>query len=455
MKANKFVIILFLFFLTSFFVTGLAISGNKMKIVIDHMPGYETEDVFYITNKESYVSTYDIFTANEEGASLGEYFTIIPNRIESVKPGETRSFTVRLDLPDYIDNPGKNLMLVKARIDASADNAMLRAFPSVAILYVINVLRPEKYVQTGIIFPNMNEDEKTDVGFSIYNLGQPSISSTKGNITVISKETQQVVATLFVPEQRNIVSWEQRSLITEFDSYGLQAGKYQAFGTIYWDENVSNMDINFSIGKMTVNILNFTKLFEYNSISKFDIEIESGWNTEIKNIYAEVFIYDTAGNQVQKFKSVNTNLEPWETKTLDAYFDTTGLEIGEYKARVVLEYGEVTIAEDIVKIDENIGAELFDEIPGQFKLSNLTAKLTTMNLLYFLIGIFVLLNIFLLTGVVRKKSEPKEIKVDSAVVDKIAEMRKQFKDSYIKEMMIKKGWSEDKVDLIIKEAKKK
>ncbi len=458
MKKTKIFIFLTVFLLVSAFASALSISGKSMKIVIDHVPAYEREDIFYITNKEGYVSTYDIFTANEEGASLGEYFTITPNRIENVQPGETKQFSVKLKLPDYIDNPGRNLMLVKARIDASADNEMLRAFPSVAVLYVINVLRQEKYLQTGLVFPNMNEDELAEVGFAIHNLGEPTILSAKGNISIMSHETKQIVARLDVPEKKNIQSWVNEPILTEFNSRGLSAGKYQAFGTLYWDDNVTNLDTNFSIGTLTVNILNFTKLFEYNSINKFDIEIESGWNTEIDNIYADVIIYDQGGNELKKFKSVNTNLEPWEVKTLDAYFDTTGLEKGEYKARVVLNYGSVTIAEDNIKIDENIGNEVFEEIPGKFKLSSLTAHLTTMNLLYFLIAVFILLNLFLLTGFLRKKPEEKKDdlgkKIDSAVIMKIKELRKQYKDSYIKEMMIKKGWSEEKVDLILKEAKK-
>ena len=93
MRKNTILIFLALFLLCSAFVFSLSISGKSMKIVIDHVPDYEREDVFYITNKESYVSTYNIFTANEEGASLGEYFTIIPDRIENVQPGETRQFT--------------------------------------------------------------------------------------------------------------------------------------------------------------------------------------------------------------------------------------------------------------------------------------------------------------------------------------------------------------------------
>lgn len=456
MKLTKLFLFLILATLMSSLIYGLGISGKSMKVVIDHVPGYEREDVYYIKNSETYVSTYDLFTANEEGASLGEYFTITPSRMENVQPGEKRSFTVKLDLPDHIDNPGKNLMLVKARIDASADTAMLRAFPSVAILYVINVLRPEKYAETSLRFSNMNEDDTAEVGFSIYNLGQPDIMSAKGNISLMSEETQQIVAYLDVPEEKNIKSWESRFLKTDFDSKGLPAGNYKAFGTLYWDENTTNLEKEFSIGKLNVNILNFTKEFEYNSINKFDIEIESGWNTKINNIYANIEIFDiNTGEQLKKFKSVNTELEPWETKILDAYFDTNGLEKGNYNAKITLEYGRTSSVQDVIKIDENIGGVLFEEIPGKFHLSSLTSYITTINILYFMIGVFLILNVLLLTGVFRKKPEKKEHKIDSAVVDKIKEMRKQYNDNYIKEMMIKKGWSEEKIDLILNEAKKK
>jgi hypothetical protein len=189
-----------------------------------------------------------------------------------------------------------------------------------------------------------------------------------------------------------------------------------------------------------------------------NILIESAWNTNINDIYADVSIQDKdTREELKKFKSLNSDLKPWHGKTMKAYFDTTGFEEKEYIAVVTLNYdGSRTVEEGIIRIGKDINAEVVEEIPGKFKI-DFSGILTTMNLLIFFLIVFILINVFLLISYFKKKKEDnkEEETIDPEVLNKVLKMRSKYSESYIKGMLLQKGWSEKKINKILKQTKKK
>ena len=60
---------------------------------------------------------------------------------------------------------------------------------------------------------------------------------------------------------------------------------------------------------------------QYEAINKMDINIESAWNSEIEEVYADVKIYGLEGGpNIKNFKSISSNLMPWQKKTLLAKY---------------------------------------------------------------------------------------------------------------------------------------
>jgi hypothetical protein len=429
------------------FSTGLGVTGRRMLISIDFEPGFTTTDCFTVRNAEGFTSTYDIVPIHIKGADLSQYFSMSPKRIENVPDGGSAHFCVELTLPDKIDIAGETEMWAKVQIDFQS-TGVIRAIPAVAVRYLVYVLHPYKYIEWDLHASNINIDEAADITISLINYGEPTIGSAHGDIVIRSTESGEIVRTLKTQTERNIESWENRNLISSFDSRGLAPGNYMAEAILYWDTNVSTKEKEFRIGTKNVKILNYTKLFEINQINKFDIQIESAWNTKLSNIYADITVNNPdTGSRVASFRSVNTELNPWQTKSLEAYFDTKGLEKREYNVIINLLYeGTVTREDGVIRVDENIGAEVVDEIPGKFKLSSL---FTLMNLLVLLLVVFLVLNIYLLSGYLRKKPE----EIDPAVIEKVRELKKKYNDDYIKDLMSKKGWSKEKIEQILKKVK--
>ncbi|MFH2020471.1 MAG: hypothetical protein ABIJ34_03595 [archaeon] len=452
---KRIILFLIMFCILSVHAQGLGITGQSMKIMIDHVPGYTREDTFYITNNEGYTSTYTITPTNEKGSVPPDTLMVIPPRLENVKNGETRSFVVKVALPEEIPTVGQNEVWVQARIDSSASGA-IKAYPSVAIRYIIFVLYPYKFPRFEFSAPSLNINETQNMIISINNLGKPTIGVAKAYIDVYDLETNELVRKLESSPAIDIASRETKQLTAAFDSYGLKAGNYRANATVLWDQNSSLLQSDFRIGTKNVKIVDFPTKFEYGAINRMDISVESAWNTKINEIQATVTVIDIQTQKtVKTFKSFQTNLLPWESKSLESYFDTSGLEKKDYLARIVLIYeGSQSSIEHEITIDENINAAVVEEIPGTFSLKTLLGLITPMNILIFLIILFLIINMILIYSVLKRKQK-KDILVDEAVVNKVIALISQYKDEYIKELLIKKGWHAEEVKIIMQEAKKR
>jgi hypothetical protein len=463
MKPSKIIVFFLVLITLSAFAYSLSLSGENFKIFINFLPNYEREDTYFVTNKEGYTCTYRISPMKVNGVDLSPYFVITPNVIENVANGESRQFKVKLVLPDSIDIPGDSESWVRVQIDTES-TGVIKAVPSLAIRYILSVLYPYKYIQWYFSAPDMNINETKDFGLSIINLGEPTVGSAYGDIVITDLESGQIVRSLRTQTETDIQSRQSRSLIAKFDATNLRPGNYRAVPTLQWDANTSNIEsdnfnlkqskLDFRIGTKNVRILNFTRLFEYNSINKFDIFIESEWNTKISDIYAIVRVYDPETNaKLKEFKSLNTELDPFGSKVLDAYFDTTDLEKKQYRAEVTLFYeGDSSVAQGDIWIDENINAITFKEMPGTFKL-DFSKIFTPMGLMIVLLIIFIIINLILLFSILKNRVH-KEKEIDPAVIQHVTELRKKYNDDYIRNMMTKKGWSAEKIEKILKDTKR-
>jgi hypothetical protein len=448
MKKLSFYLLIFVLLVTS--VSALRISGDKVKFNIPFEPNYTLSKTFTVTNNDGYISSYDIFPIYMGGADLREYFTVEPNKFEGVGSGDSREFKVTLNLPEKIDYPGITETWVKVKT-SKVNSVGISAVPALAIRYIFFILYPFKYLEWGFSAPNLNVDEESSFRITMNNLGEPVINSAKANIEIIDMRTNNSVTTLKTSTTYNIQSKETPEIKATFSSVGLKPGQYKAIATFSWDENISTEEKFFRIGQMDVVMHNFTRLFEVDSINRMFINVSSGWNNKIKHLDAKILIYDLETNQeLTSFKALSSSLDPWENKKLEAYFDTKGLEKKEYKAVIEFKFdGLIKKVEGIIRIDENINAEIVDEIPGKFNL-NFSEVLTTMNLMIFLLVVFLLINVYLLVTYVIKK----EKKIDPEVIIRVKKLQEKYNDLYIKDLMIKRGWDEPTIDKILRKARK-
>lgn len=435
--------ILIFLILLSTGVQGLAVFGDDMFIKIMFEPGFEKTYDYSFTNNDGIPADYEIFPERFKGYNMEPYFTVIPNEFRDVQPGETNNFKIKFSLPDEINVSGINEARVWVRGKPKIKGGGMSATPVVGVRYQVFVLFPYKYVEWGFSMSNMNEDETKTIGITVRNYGSPDIENVYADITVVSRETNATVA-LLTTNSASLSSQEEVKLETDFDSTGLSPGNYEATAVLHFDEKTEERDAQFKIGTMDVIVVNFTKEFEKESINKMDIIIQSKWNTHIGNIFAKVTVANKTGKRVREFKSVNTELDPWKRATLESYFDTKNLPLGEYDATVSLQYnGAETVVSDTVFIKDFAATEKIERVPFSFN----SGLFTSTNLLILILIVFVIVNLVLAA---RKKSA--DSRVSDSTIDHLKSVIKKndLDKNKLKDMLQKKGWENHEIDEIIR-----
>ena len=174
----------------------------------------------------------------------------------------------------------------------------------------------------------------------IHNLGEEDIAKANAVIDILGP-TNEKIATI----ESNVISLKsgKRGELYAVYKNGLKPGKYHAIAHVRYDTQVATTETNFGVGEMFVEIKNIdVKDFRLGSVAKFDIRIENKWNEELKDVYGRMQIWDEDDNLVADFKTASIDLQPFETTTIYGYWDTEGISVGTYEAKLTLYYANKT-----------------------------------------------------------------------------------------------------------------
>ena len=243
---------------------------------------------------------------------------------------------VLLELPEEVDSYGVNRIIVRAKQFVESKEGFSLAF-SVGGLIRLRVPYPGKYAELDFKTHNVNQGEPVNFDLTIYSRGKEDIYAT-AHIDIY--DSDNVFTERLNLGTHLIESAKNEKLSTKLNTENYVAGDYNATVVVeYGGENPAVDSKIFRLGKLFVDVSNHTKEFERGKINKFEIEVESFWNSEIENLYAEV---DILGYE-ESFKTPSANLEPWKKTTLSGFFDTSAIEESKFKANITLHYhGETT-----------------------------------------------------------------------------------------------------------------
>ena len=348
-------------------VNALKISPASIKI--DFQPNYEETFTFY-TERDENVEIYI------EG-NLAEYVTVEGDNI--AKDG---TFLIKVKLPHDIETPGENRVLV-GLIEKGKGGGTVAGIASIRTPIDIKVPYPGIYAEIGFEVQDLNINETANFVVTINNLGKRAINNAKAAIEIFDGNGK-VVEKLLTPEKK-VNANTQENLEALFDASKHSAGTHKAIAHVTYADKSKDLEKNFRIGNLNINIINHTKRFFKDKIGKFNIEIESGWNTKIDNVFAEVKVFNNT-KKVSSFKTVSVSLEPWEKKMISTFWDTQGLGEGTYDLDITLFYeGQTT------KITEKI-----EIIVPKEEISIFEKYFTMANLLIVVVLLLIIINIIIL-----------------------------------------------------------
>ncbi|MBU3923909.1 MAG: hypothetical protein KJ592_03255 [Nanoarchaeota archaeon] len=267
---------------------------------VDFEAGLSKEFVFEFVLDEGVESALIV-----EG-DLAEYVRLDKERISG-----RESVAVSLNLPSDIEGFGVHEIVVRAG--------------NVRGVIKVDVAYPDDYVGVEVSAPNINIGEDVEIGMKLLNFGEGNVSVDYG---VDIYEGGELVENF---------SWVdvEVSDVLDFSFFvsNLSAGDYVASGWVDSGE-VRRVENYFRVGEFVVEVLNYSSNFTRGKLDRFEVDVESLWNDDIAEIYAEVEV-----GGVVVLSTPVVGLRAWERKTLVGFFDGADME-GVIDAEIFLYYGE-------------------------------------------------------------------------------------------------------------------
>ena len=294
----------------------------------------------------------------------------------------TNIFHAYLKLPDKIERPGNNVVYISLQTVSSAQRGVIGTSETVLVPINIYVPYPGKYIEASFTVDDVNLGEDLFFVLDVINRGTQDLNQLSASLNILDSVDTRLHA---LQTEKIFLAKEQRhkfELVLNSSRLGGQ-GPYKAEVSIFFDGETQVIKKQFKVGKLDINILNNTEMFEKDKINPFDIMIESIWNSKIDNIFAKVKIKDS------EFQTPSISLDKWEIKTLKGFWDTTGFEEGFYDANITLFYENLTKSK-ISKV----------EIVKKFRLN------TTMILISVMI-LVILVDIIWFCILIKKKRKAK------------------------------------------------
>ncbi len=251
----------------------------------------------------------------------------------------TGTVIVYVTFPDKVDVPGIHRVFVTGVETSSLLGIGISGEPRGII--VIYVPYPGRYLEVSLATSSVNKGEIVPFDISVTNRGK---ETTSFDVYLDIYRGETFVERLEVA-QSLLSSIDSAVFHAEIDSTPYSPGSYRAIAHVVYGEADTFDEKPFRIGTLDVQLINYTRFFERDSINKINLDIESAWNAPIENVFANVTVL---GSDIS-FLTPTVALSPFGRATLEGYFDTSSIVNDRFEARITLFY-EGLSSEQVVSL---------------------------------------------------------------------------------------------------------
>ncbi len=266
-------------------------------------------------------------------------YIFLREALVDMKAKETREIEYQIRMPSAFEKPGVQAgQIVVTRLPSKDANegAFVGSAVSISTDVKVRVPYPGKYAETRLDISEANTNQTVTFILPVANLGIEDITVAKGTIEVLGPTNNNIGTVL--TNQKPIKAKKSDELSANWLA-SVEPGIYMASATLTYDEKVLALSRTFAVGSLVVDIVSATvKDFKLGGIAKITLAVKNKWNSEVPNLYAQLYVYDNQGTLLSDTKSPSINLAAQSTDALLVYWDTQGLPSGTYQAKVVLNY---------------------------------------------------------------------------------------------------------------------
>lgn len=337
--------------------SALGITPGRTTLTFE--PGMHQEIHVKVVNNEYKNIRIALFATDE----LAQYVTLNQSEMIFREDEGEKEFTYTINLPSKIEKPG----LHEARIialempeeqvgeESGITPKVTSRIGVVSQLYV-NVPYPNAYLDGTLeISEAASINEDTTFILALQNLG---LKDTNARTEIEIVKDGKVIDKLDLDEVR-IESGRRVELVKSWKAS--EIGAYLARVTVHYTGEPVRIEKEFE-SKGAEIVLRRIYVNDYNAgdITKVIIVVDNQWNEKLTNVYGDLIVTKDNGDVLSEFKSAAMDLEPGTGEGINAYWDSSGLNIGDYNGKIIMHYGDKSFEKQlkIKKTSDDIAFEI-------------------------------------------------------------------------------------------------
>ncbi len=330
---NKIFLLVIFTILLSAGAFAIGITPGKTDIAYEQGESREVE--FSVINSENTDIDLVVLVQGElnESISLSEVSF-------SMSAGEReKKLKYKIDIPSGL-KPGlhtSEVVVVQLPKKSGTSQAFIGASVGVATQVHVFVPYPGKYAEATLNVLGPESDGSMLFVFPVMSRGELDLVRVRANIDIYSSLNEKV-ATINTNEI-SLKSGERGEVVARWNP-NVAPGPYRAVATLIYDEDTSKLEAAFNIGQQVLEVSGIeVNDFSLGGIAKFEILVENKWSQQISGAYAQMQVFNDAGEVMADFKSATYDIPALSKTLMVAFWDTEGVREGKYKSSLFLRYG--------------------------------------------------------------------------------------------------------------------
>jgi hypothetical protein len=320
MKSRFILAILFLILASQVYALGVApakttvmfepgtMKEGKLRIILDTVPKQ--------------------ITLKTEG-ELGKYIEIEKNNF--VAESTETWVTFKINLPNELPPGERNGGILVSETPVGNENDVLYAVPAVVHKVITNVPYPGKYLTSKLFITNA--DKETTFTLAMMNWGQEKVEKAKATF-IIKGPTNQELEVIHT-EPVAVEPGKEAKLVSIWTTEN--PGNYLVEVALDYDGKIEEHSEIFTIGRLEIEIERIeVNDFKIGQIAKMDIYLRNKWNKPVKMDGRVEVTKNT--KLISTFNTLPLLIPEKTTGTMEAYWNTQGIELGEYDVAVKVSY---------------------------------------------------------------------------------------------------------------------
>ncbi len=345
MRIRIFYLAIAILFVIAFAQNICALGITPGRAVFDYAPGRQEDVSFKVINNEHKDMIVLIYVEGE----LSQNIALYQKMVEFKADEEEKELKYTFNLPMSLERPGtyKTRIMAMEVPEKSETGTFVGATPAVTTELYIKVPYPGKYLEMDLDIKESDVNETTRFIVSTFNSGEEKIAGAYAIINILNK-TNDIVATLR-SDTAGIDLKQRKDFIVEWKANALP-GSYVARATVIYDEKTDSIEKLFDIGTVKIELVDIiVENFKLGGIAKFTIIADNKWDTEIKDVYSKILIFNSLNETIADSKSATMDFPAFKRTTMFAFWDTGvgNIQEGDYKGRITIYYSNKTIDREI------------------------------------------------------------------------------------------------------------